>query len=112
MTFRQLRKQKNTAVKELKASIHLLQLKREENTRLKNAIDMQQKTISRLNETVLDENKAKNRLAHKLAITKKCRDRFYSRWLKDHSKIRNWKKLCSFITITSIVTIFVLVIGK
>lgn len=111
MTFAQLRKQKNIAVKELKASIHLLQSKREENTRLKEAIDMQNNIIERLHQELLDETKAKNRIAHKLYITKKCRDRFYNRWLKDHSKIRNWKKLCSFITITSIVTIFTLAIN-
>jgi uncharacterized protein YhaN len=111
MTFRELRKQKNTAVKELKASIHLLQLKREENTRLKEVIDMNNQIISRLHQELLDETKAKNRIEHKLSITKKCRDRFYSRWLKDHSKIRNWKKLCSFITIVSIATIIALAIN-
>lgn len=111
MTFKELRQQKNRLGKELKASIHLLQLKREENTRLKEAIDMQNNIIERLHQEVLDETKAKNRIAHKLSITKKCRDRFYGRWLKDHSKIRNWKKLCSFITITSMVTILALVIN-
>lgn len=111
MTFKELRQQKNKANKELKASIHLLQLKREENTRLKDVIDMNNQIISRLHQELLDETKAKNRLAHKLSITKKCRDRFYSRWLKDHSKIRNWKKLCSFVAISSIVTILTIAIN-
>lgn len=112
MRFKELRQQKNKAIKELKASIHLLQLKREENTRLKEVIDMNNQIISRLQQELIDETKAKNRIIHKLSITKKCRDRFYNRWLKDHSKIRNWKKLCSFITIASIVTILTIAIGK
>ncbi len=110
MTFRELRKQKNTATKELKAAVQLLEQKREENTRLKEVIDMNNQIILRLHQELIDETKAKNRLAHKFEITKKCRDKFYSRWLKDHSKIRNWKKLCSFITIVSAATILALIL--
>ena len=111
MTFKELRQQINKVNKELKASVHLLQLKREENARLKEVINMNNKTILRLHQALLDETKAKNRIEYKLSVTKKCRDRFYSRWLKDNSKIRNWKKLCSFITIASIVTIVALAIN-
>jgi len=110
MTFKELRQQKNRLAKELKASLQFLEQKREENTRLKEVIDMNNQIISRLHQELIDETKAKNRLAHKFEITKKCRDKFYSRWLKDHSKIRNWKKLCSFITIVSAATILALIL--
>ena len=110
MTFRELRKQKNTAVKEKNTAVEFLEQKRKENTRLKEVIDMNNQIISRLHQELIDETKAKNRLTHKFEITKKCKDKFYSRWLKDHSKIRNWKKLCSFITIVSTITILALIL--
>jgi len=111
MTFRELRKQKNTAVKELKAAVQFLKQKREENTRLKDVIDMQQKTISRLKDSLEDSIEYKRRIINRLHFAKKCRDKFYSRWLKAQSKISNWKKLCSFITIVSAITILALAIN-
>jgi len=102
MKYSELRKQLATAKKELNDSVHFLEIKREENTRLKEAIYLHEKAVSDLENRLSIESS-------KTIMFKESSEMYYDILMKEYDK--NMYYSGSLIaSIVVIITLMVLLI--
>lgn len=110
-TFAKLRAEKRQVQEKLNGANKIVCEQINQISKLSDLVEIQSNQIKCLNNSLQVELKRNKRLKLRYTYTKALNDSNYKRWMEDNKKIGNWKKLCSFITIASIVTILALAIN-
>lgn len=112
-TFAKLRRKLKQTINELNKinrdnSILSLEVKK-----LEKILDIQQKQAIVLdNQLIVEANRTSN-LTNSLITTKEDKDWYYEQWIKDHSKIKIWKRIAyAGITFGIIITILNIILIK
>jgi len=110
-TFAKLRAEKRLVQEKLNGANKIVCEQINKIAKLNNIVKIQTKRINCLDESLAVEIKRNKRLKLRYTYIKALGAENYKRWMQDNKKISNWKKLCSFITIVSAITILTLAIN-
>lgn len=125
-TFSKLRKEKKEVERKLKvANIkvfnqidelntlnRILQLSIQEKEKLANELSISQNNELTLKKQIEIELSRATSLTNRLMIAKKNRDRFYKKWLQDHTKIKKWKKISQISLLINLSILIFLIISN
>ena len=92
-TFNVLRAKLRDTQNKLNCADRIVALQLQELERLRSAIRMQDSQIVVLNNQLETEANRTVSLTNSLMETKEDKDYYYEQWMKDHSKIKIWKKM-------------------
>jgi len=126
MTFKQLRQQKKEIERKLKvANItvfnqideintlnRILQLGIQEKEKLVKELTISQNNDLALKKQIDIELSRASSLTNRLMVAKKNRDRFYKKWLQDHTKIKKWKKISQISVLINLSILMFLIISN
>lgn len=92
-TFKVLRAKLRDTQNKLNGANRIVALQLQELERLRSAIRMQDSQIVVLNNQLETEGNRTVSLTNSLMETKEDKDYYYEQWMKDHSKLKIWKKM-------------------
>lgn len=92
-SFAKLRRQLRNALNKLDTEQRANNILNQEVKRLRSVLDIQQKQIAVLNSQLETEANRTSNLTNSLIETKEDKDYYYKQWIKDHAKIKTWKKV-------------------
>lgn len=92
-TFKVLRAKLRDTQNKLNGANRIVALQLQELVRLRSAIRMQDSQIVVLNNQLETEGNRTVSLTNSLMETKEDKDWYYEQWIKDHSKLKIWKKM-------------------
>lgn len=92
-SFSKLRGQLRNALGRLDTEQRANNILKQEVERLRGVLDIQQKKEAVLNSQLETEANRTSNLTNSLMETKEDKDWYYEQWIKDHTKIKTWKKV-------------------
>ena len=92
-SFAKLRQRLKSVLNKLDTEQRANNVLNQEVERLRGVLDIQQKQIAVLNSQLETEANRTISLTNSLIETKEDKDWYYEQWIKDHAKIKTWKKI-------------------
>lgn len=109
-SFSKLRGQLRNALGRLHTANRANNILNQEVERLRNILDMQQKQIAVLNSQLETEANRTASLTNSLMEIKEDKDWYYKQWIKDHSKIKEWKKIAKYTIAINVIGLIILIV--
>lgn len=108
-SFSKLRGQLRNALGRLDTEQRANNVLNQEVERLRGVLDIQQKQIAVLNSKLETEANRTASLTNSLMETKENKDWYYEQWIKDHSKIKEWKKIAKYTIAINVIGLIIII---